>query len=209
MAAITTSQLALEKKGAWATRLAVGGYGLSADRAECEVSRLGVPPDIVLIGLARPTPAAFACVRKLKSLTPAIPMVIISGRCDGGAIVQACLAGADGWLVKPVLPAKLARAISSVAQGVPVLCEETVKALVHFLRRTGTSLSAHDLTAREQEIVGCLAAKLSDKEISDRLSMNMSTLHVHLVKLYKKLGVHNRRQAVRKLLAPARRLTIS
>jgi len=72
-------------------------------------------------------------------------------------------------------------------------------ALLHFLRRTGTSFCAHDQTAREQEIVGCLAAKLSDKGISDRLSMNMHTLHSNLGHVFKKQGVHNRRQAVRKL----------
>ena len=169
-----------------------------------------IPPDIILIGLTSPELPQYACVRKLKALSPAVPVVIISGRCDGESIVQGCMAGADGWLVNPVAPANLARAISSVAQGVPLLCEETAKALVHFLRRKGTSLYAHDLTAREQEIVGCLSAMLSDKEISDRLAINKHTLHVHLVHLYKKLGVHSRRQAVRKLLGMGgRRLTIS
>jgi len=168
-----------------------------------------IPPDIVLIGMSGSDPSQHACVRKLKALSPGVPLVIISDLCDGGAVVQGCQSGADGWLLNSVAPARLARAISSVAQGAPVLCEETAKALVHFLRRKGTSLYAHDLTPREQEIVGCLAAMLSNKEISERLAMKKETLHVHLVHLYKKLGVHNRRQAVRKLLGAGRRLTIS
>jgi DNA-binding NarL/FixJ family response regulator len=168
----------------------------------------GIPPDIILLGLAGSDPSQYACVRKLKALSPAVPVVIISGRCDGRLIVQACLAGADGWLLNSVAPAKLARVISSAAQGVPALCEEAAGALVHFLHRTGISLYAPDLTAREQEIVGCLPAMLSDKEMSDRLSMNRQTLHSHLGHIFKKLGVHNRRQALRKLLG-RRRLTIS
>jgi len=165
-----------------------------ADRAS------GIPPNIILMGLTGPDLSEYACVRKLKALSPNFPVMIISSPCDGGSIMQGCLAGADGWLVNPVAPAKLAGAICSVAQGVPVLCEEAAKAIAIHLRRTGTSLCAHSLTPREQEIVGCLAAKLSDKEISDRLSMNMHTLHSHLGHIFKKLGVHNRREAVGKLL---------
>jgi len=169
----------------------------------------GIPPDIVLIGLGGPDLSHCTCVRKLKALSPTVPLVIISGPCDGGSIMQGCQSGADGWFFKPVAPAKLARAISSVAQGVPVLCEEAAKVLVHFFRRQRTSLYAHDLTPREQEIVGCLAAMLSNKEICKRLAMNKETLHSHLGHIFKKLGVHNRGQAVRKLLGVGRRLTIS
>jgi len=64
---------------------------------------------------------------------------------------------------------------------------------------------AHDLTARDQEIVGCLAAKLSDKETSDRILMNMHTLHSHLGHILEKLGVHNRRQALKKMVLRGRR----
>jgi DNA-binding NarL/FixJ family response regulator len=157
-------------------------------------------PEIILIGLVGPSPAGLACVRRLKALSPDLPVVVIVGKCDGPSVMQGCLAGADGWLVKPVVPVKLAQAIDSVAQGVPALSEQMQEALVNFLHRAGASLYACDLTPRQQEIVGCLAAMLSDKEISDCLSMSMNALHVHWVQIFKKLGVHNRRQAFRKLV---------
>jgi DNA-binding CsgD family transcriptional regulator len=49
-------------------------------------------------------------------------------------------------------------------------------------------------------MAGCLMASLRDKEIVERLRMAGSTVHVHLVRLYRKLGVHSRQQAVAKLL---------
>lgn len=49
-------------------------------------------------------------------------------------------------------------------------------------------------------MAGCLVANLCDKEISTRLGMAEATVHVHLTRLYRKLGVHSRRQAVAKLL---------
>jgi len=157
-------------------------------------------PDIILTGLLGASPAGLACVRRLKALSPDLPVVVIIGKCHGPLVVQVCLAGADGWLVKPVVPVKLAQAINSVAQGVPALSEQIQEALVNFLHRAGASLYACDLTPRQQEIVGCLAAMLSDKEISDCLSMSMNALHVHWVQIFKKLGVHNRRQAFRKVV---------
>lgn len=60
------------------------------------------------------------------------------------------------------------------------------------------------LTSREQEIAGCLVANLRDKETSECLGMAHGTVHVHLVSLYKKLGVHSRRHAVAKLLGGAK-----
>jgi hypothetical protein len=49
-------------------------------------------------------------------------------------------------------------------------------------------------------MAGCLVANLCDREISTRLGMAEATVHVHLTRLYRKLGVHSRRQAVAKLL---------
>jgi two-component system nitrate/nitrite response regulator NarL len=133
-------------------------------------------------------------------LLPDVPELVISGCHDGTSVVQGCIAGADGWLVKPVSASELSRAIGSAAKGAPVLCEKAEKAVMNFLHRAGRFLSSRYLTLREQEIISCLAVELSDKEISERLGMEMNTVHVHLVHLFRKLSVHNRRQAVGKLL---------
>ncbi|MGO8930784.1 MAG: LuxR C-terminal-related transcriptional regulator [Limisphaerales bacterium] len=160
------------------------------------------PPDTVLIGLSGREDSRLACVRKLKALAPSLPVLIISDDADAASIAECCAAGADGYVLKPLAPEALAGAISSLAQGWPVLCQEAQKAIMRLLHRAGASATDwfRGLSGREQDIAGCLVARLHDKEISTHLEMAEATVHVHLTRLYRKLGVHSRRQAVIKLL---------
>jgi DNA-binding NarL/FixJ family response regulator len=141
-------------------------------------------------------------VRRIKALAPGLPVLIISGDSDPTSIVERCAAGAGGYVLKPLAPEELARALASVARGQPVLCPEAQKALLHTVHgaATATTLWARGLSSREQEVAGCLLAGWSEKDIADRLGIMYDTLHVHLVRIYKKLGVHSRKQAVAKLL---------
>jgi len=160
------------------------------------------PPDVVLIGLSGREDARLACVRKMKALAPDLPVLIISGDSDQASIVERCAAGADGYLLKPLAPGELACAVSALAQGLPALCPEAQKAIVSVLHQAITATTAWipALSGREQEVLGCLLAGWSDKEIAERLGMTPSTVHVHLVQIYRRLDVHTRQQAVAKLL---------
>jgi DNA-binding NarL/FixJ family response regulator len=161
----------------------------------------GSPADIVLVGVPHHEGSHLACVRRIKALAPDLPVLIISGDCDEASIAECCVAGADGYVLKPMAPEELACAVSSVAQGWPVLCREAQKAILSILHRlAATTVWFPGLTGREQEMAGCLVASLHDKEISARLGMAEATVHVHLTRLYRKLGVHSRGQAVAKLL---------
>jgi DNA-binding NarL/FixJ family response regulator len=164
--------------------------------------RASRPPDIVLISLSGHEDARLACVRKLKALAPLLPVLIVSRDRDEALVAECCAAGGDGYILKPLSPEQLARAVSSVAQGSPVLCVEAQKAILNVLHRSATATTVWfpGLTGSEQDIAGCLVAHLSDKEISTHLGMAKNTVHVHLTRLYGKLGVHSRRQAVAKLL---------
>ena len=159
-------------------------------------------PDIVLIGLPNREASRLPCMRRLKAVAPDLPVLIISGDCDEASIAECCVAGADGYVLKPMAPEELARAISSVARGWPVLCREAQKAMLNVLHQaaTATTVWFPGLSPREQEIAGCLVGNLCDKEISERLGMARSTVHVHLTRLYRKLRVHSRRQGVARLL---------
>jgi DNA-binding NarL/FixJ family response regulator len=160
----------------------------------------GRPPDIVLVHLTTAHSSCLGCVRKLKSLAPDLPVVIITGLCDGGSIIQWLMAGADGCLVGPVAAADLASVLKAAAQGWPALCPQAQKAVIDFLHRAGASLLAHDLTGREQDIAGCLMGKLSRKEMSERLRLAPNTVHVLTAHVFKKFGVHTREELLRKLL---------
>lgn len=183
-------------------RKAAGREGASHPTAPGQDHGPGSTPDIVLVGLSGQKDARLACVKKLKALAPDLPVLIISDDRDEASIAERCAAGADGYLLKPLAPDELARAVLSVAQGWPVLSPEAQKAILNVFHRSAMATTAWfpGLTGREQEMAGCLVASLHDKEISTRLGMAEATVHAHLTRVYRKLGVHNRRQAVAKLL---------
>lgn len=162
----------------------------------------GSLPDVVLITMSGREDARLACVSRIKALAPSLPVLIISGDFDEASIVERCGAGADGYLLEPLAPEEVARAVGLVAQGWPALGREAQKAILNVLHRSATASTVWfpGLTGREQEIVGCLVASQCDKEISTRLGMAEATVHVHLTRLFRKLGVHSRQQAVAKLL---------
>jgi two-component system NarL family response regulator len=162
----------------------------------------GGPAEIVLVGVPHREGSRLACVRRIKALAPDLPVLIISSDAAHASIVECCTAGAAGYVLKPFAPGELARAISSVARGWPVLCREAQKAVMNALHQavTATTVWFPGLSGREQEIAGCLVGNLCDKEINERLGMARSTVHVHLTRLYRKLGVHSRKQAVARLL---------
>jgi len=117
------------------------------------------------------------------------------------------MAGADGFLIKPVTAEELARAVNAAVQQRPTLCPEAEKAVMSYLRRMGASLSSRGLTRREQEIVCCLAEHLTDKEIGQRLGIAPNTVHVHLGRLLRKSGAHCRQQLVAEFLGEGRKVT--
>jgi DNA-binding NarL/FixJ family response regulator len=162
----------------------------------------GSPAGIVLVGVPNREGSHLACVRRIKALAPDLPVLIISGDCDEASIAECCVAGADGYVLKPFAPGELARAISSVARGWPVLCREAQKAMLNVFHQaaTATTVWFRGLSGREQEIAGCLVGNLRDKVICERLGMARGTVHVHLTSLYRKLRVHSRQQAVARLL---------
>jgi len=157
-------------------------------------------PDVVLIGLPEHDGARLACVRNLKALAPDLPVLMVSSQCDKTSIGQYCMAGANGWLTKPLAPKDLGRALRSAAQGTTMLCPRAVEALLDFLHEVGKSVSSQGLPQRQEEILVCLGAHLSNKAIAQRLGVLPQTVHVQVSRLLRKASVHTRRQLVKKLL---------
>jgi DNA-binding NarL/FixJ family response regulator len=111
------------------------------------------------------------------------------------------LSGARGFLLKPLPPRDLVAAVADVICGLPVLCSEAQAQLVSWLRRVGPASACKKLTQQEGLVMGYLAEGLRPKEISKRLGTSPETIHAHMVRAYRKLGVHCRSDAVANFLA--------
>ena len=172
--------------------------------AEAEDGRMAVqlcrdlPPDVVLMETPRSGLSDLDCARRLMARLPELRIVMFTACAERDTIVQSLMAGALGYIIKPVTPAYLLWAITETAQGRPVLCREAQTAVMEFIRRVGASRRCRTLRPREREILLLLMSGATNKDIGRHLGIGEGTIHWHLDNIFKKLHVHSREAARRK-----------
>lgn len=159
------------------------------------------PPDVLLFEIALACPRGLDCVRKLSAIVPESRILIFTSESDPGEILQALMAGAWGYINKPVTHQYLMQAIVRAGGGLPVLCDRSEIALLQCIHRMGSRGWLKLLTKREREILTDLAQNRSNKEIATRLGIAAATVHVHIVSLFRKLGIHKREEVLSVMLA--------
>jgi DNA-binding NarL/FixJ family response regulator len=159
------------------------------------------PPDVVLMDIQMPGMSGIACTAALKEKLPSVPVMMLTVYEDNDAIFNALKAGASGYLLKRSAPAKLLEAIIELHHGgAPMTSEIARKVIESFFKAKPADHPQDKLTAREEEILDCLAKGFVTKEIADKLSVTYDTVRYHLKHIYDKLHVHSRTEAVIKYL---------
>jgi DNA-binding NarL/FixJ family response regulator len=159
------------------------------------------PPDVVLMDIQMPGMSGIACTASLKERLPSVPVMMLTVYEDNDAIFNALKAGASGYLLKRSAPAKLLESIKELHRGGAPMTSEIARKVIESFFKAKLAAHAQDkLTAREEEILECLAKGYVTKEIADRLSVSYDTVRYHLKHIYDKLHVHSRTEAVIKYL---------
>jgi DNA-binding NarL/FixJ family response regulator len=141
------------------------------------------------------------CVRRLKALVPQIQILMLTVYEDTEQIFKALAAGATGYLLKRLAPEELLQAIRDAhAGGSPMSNSIARKVVASFQKTDGAGAKQNLLTAREQEVLDCLAQGLAYKQIGDKLNISINTIRSHLRHIYEKLHVQSRTEAVAKYL---------
>ena len=167
----------------------------------------GQPPDILLMDINLPGMNGVECVRQLKAVLPALPVVMLTVFDEGEHVFEALRAGACGYLLKRTSPAELLTALTEVHRGGSPMSTAIARRVVESFHQ---ALGASDrpssqfqpLTDREMEILGLLAKGCRNKEIAERLSVSLDTVRTHLRHVYEKLHVNSRTEALLKYLDP-------
>jgi DNA-binding NarL/FixJ family response regulator len=180
-------------------RATVECVGAAADAGEAAVAieRLEGLPDVVLFDVG--SPGKVDEMKELISVLPDVRVVAICVPSDAGAAVACAEAGACAFLTTDSSIGALFASLESVARG-DLLCSPSVAgALVRrvaTLARGGrSSTERRVLTTRELEILQLLDEGLSNKQIAQRLGIELSTVKNHVHRILEKLGVNRRGEA--------------
>ena len=176
----------------------VGEHG-NAEEAVREIPR--IQPKVVLMDINLPGMSGVDCVRRLSELAPKTQVVMLTVYDNTEAIFNSLAAGASGYLLKPISSAQLLSAVRDVyGGGVPMTSDIARKVLQTFKQPAPATFDADNLSAREQEVLDFLAKGYLYKEIADQLSISYGTVHTYIERIFKKLHVRSRAQAVAKYL---------
>jgi DNA-binding NarL/FixJ family response regulator len=158
-------------------------------------------PDVVLMDINMVGMDGIECVKRLKSLAPDMQIVMLTVYEDTDRIFKALSAGANGYLLKRSSPAKLLEAIKEVhAGGSPMSSSIARKVVASFRIAAPVSENQTHLSPREQAVLDCLAKGLTYKQIADQLEISIDTIRTYLRRIYEKLHVQSRTEAVAKYM---------
>jgi DNA-binding NarL/FixJ family response regulator len=176
----------------------VGEYG-TAEEALREVPRL--QPKVVLMDINLPGMDGVHCVRRLSELATKTHVLMLTVYDNTDTIFNSLAAGASGYLLKPISAAQLLSAVRDVyAGGAPMTSDIARKVVQTFKQPAPANGETENLSPREQEVLDFLAKGYLYKEIAEQLNISYGTVHTYIERIFKKLHVRSRAQAVAKYL---------
>jgi DNA-binding NarL/FixJ family response regulator len=158
-------------------------------------------PDVVLMDINLGGMDGIECVRRLTALMPNAQVVMLTVFEDSDQIFRALAAGASGYLLKRLSPKKLLEAIEEVCNGgSPMSASIARKVVQSFKAAAPRGDGSAELSQRERSVLNGLAEGLAYKQIADQLGVSIHTVRNYIRRIYEKLHVQTRTEAVAKFL---------
>lgn len=148
-------------------------------------------PDLVVLDVRMPQMDGLACLDEIKGRFPDVKVVMLSASTSQDLVDTALRRGASAYVIKSIDPTDLPATLRQAAAG-------TVISAVGTTETAAPGAKAAGLTDREVEILGALSRGLSNDQIAKELWVTQQTVKFHLTNVYRKLGVRNRAEALRK-----------
>lgn len=180
--------------------------GQAADGAEAVRLAMSLEPDVVLMDLRMPGMDGVTAIAELARVGSTARILVLTTYDSDTYVLPAIEAGATGYLLKDAPRDELLRAVRAAANREAVLSPSVAARLMNRVKAPAHGL----LSARELEVLTCVAAGATNREAAARLLISEATVKTHLLNVYGKLGVSDRAAAVaeafnRGLLTPNRR----
>jgi DNA-binding NarL/FixJ family response regulator len=174
----------------------VSHYG---DGLQASIALPQEKPDVVLMDINLPGLNGVECVRQLKAKMPTTQFVMITVYDDPERIFNALAAGATGYLLKGTACEEMLAALRDVHRGGSPMSSGIARKVVQCFQKpppAGPEAELEKLSPREQEVLELVARGYLLKEICEAMKLSQHTVDTYLRRIYEKLHVHSRSQAV-------------
>jgi DNA-binding NarL/FixJ family response regulator len=181
--------------------------GVAANRREAQVIIDKEDFDVLLIDLGLPDGNGIELIKQVSQKKPEADIMVVTVFGDEQHVVSSIEAGATGYILKDSTPADVISCIRLLRAGgspvSPVVARSVLRAIRNRMGSSAASPAArtstpenNPLSARETEILQLLAKGMSFNEIGEILGISPHTVTAHIKKIYRKLAVHSRGEAV-------------
>lgn len=181
----------------------VGAYG-TMELALAEIGKLmatGSPLEVVLIDIGLPGMSGIEGIRHLKGRHPQLLLLVLTVFDDDARIFEALCAGASGYLLKKTPPVRLLESLREVVAGGAPMSPEVARRVVHLFRTFHPPTQAgYDLSPHETRVLKLLVEGHNYKTAAIELGVTVNTVSFHVRRVYEKLQVHSKSEAVAKAL---------
>lgn len=186
----------------------VGAFG-SAEEAESQL--LSLAPKVVVVDINLPGMDGVSLIQRISPLLPQTQFLMLTVLSDTQAIFNALTGGAHGYLLKPIRAKQFLAAIHDVYGGGAPMSSSIARRVVQLfqqhpptIQKAKSEEEEYQLSSREKEVLELLSHGLLYKEISEQLCVEYRTVTTYVERIYRKLHVHSRSQAIAKYMTDNR-----
>ena len=155
-------------------------------------------PDIVIMDINLPGMSGIECIKRVKGLCPSTQFIMFTIYENDEKVFDALSAGASGYLLKRTALPRIVDALIELHEGGAPMSTQIARKVINRLRTNEAHSNVEVLSARENEVLQLLAKGLLYKEIAEKLGISVGTIRQHIHKIYEKLHVQNRTEAINK-----------
>ena len=178
------------------------GFNVSATYRSMEEALKNIKmmlPQVVLVDLGLPGMSGIQGIRLLKQLYPDLLLIVLTVYDDDDRIFHAICAGACGYLLKKTPPVRLLQCIEEVVAGGSCMSPEVARRLMELFRTIAPPAGCgYDLTPHELRLLKLLVQGHQYKSAAAATGVSVNTISFHIRKIYEKLHVHSKSEAVAK-----------
>ncbi|MEP7277356.1 MAG: response regulator transcription factor [Bacteroidota bacterium] len=145
--------------------------------------------DVVITDISMPGRSGLEILQQIRQTHPKLPVLVLSMHPEELYAVRVMKAGGSGYLRKDTAMQELVNAVNRVLLGKKYITPSIAEHLAHSVENDSANIPHEDLSDREFEIAKLLASGMSLTDISEKLSLSITTISTYRMRIMKKLNL--------------------